>query len=181
MTTEGDGNYKLQQFLEQEGAEVDIQTLVTWLLFMVWENTVRHRAAHRPQGGRRRLHGPQGQDAPDQEAGDPVGAEKVIRGRVPDLRQRRRPATATTCPTWTRSPKCQAPHYDNNNRGGEAHMEVGKLIHFVEDKVNHMTISVKPFGCIYHHRAYLTVSRASSRRSGPRPSSCRSRPPVMGR
>ena len=27
-------------------------------------------------------------------------------------------------------------------------MEVGKLIHFVEDKVNHMTLSVKPFGCM---------------------------------
>ena len=39
-------------------------------------------------------------------------------------------------------------HYDNNNRGGEGHMEVGKLIHFVQDRVNHMTISVKPFGCM---------------------------------
>lgn len=27
-------------------------------------------------------------------------------------------------------------------------MEVGKLIHFVEDKLNHMTLSVKPFGCM---------------------------------
>ena len=27
-------------------------------------------------------------------------------------------------------------------------MEVGKLIHFVEDKVNHRTISMKPFGCM---------------------------------
>jgi len=27
-------------------------------------------------------------------------------------------------------------------------MEVGKLIHFVEDRVNHMTLSVKPFGCM---------------------------------
>jgi predicted nucleotide-binding protein (sugar kinase/HSP70/actin superfamily) len=41
-----------------------------------------------------------------------------------------------------------ARHYDNNLRGGEGHMEVGKLLHFVEDKVNHMTISVKPFGCM---------------------------------
>jgi predicted nucleotide-binding protein (sugar kinase/HSP70/actin superfamily) len=41
-----------------------------------------------------------------------------------------------------------APYYDTNVRGGEAHMEVGKLIHFVEDKVNHMTVSVKPFGCM---------------------------------
>jgi predicted nucleotide-binding protein (sugar kinase/HSP70/actin superfamily) len=27
-------------------------------------------------------------------------------------------------------------------------MEVGKLIHFAQDKVNHMTVSVKPFGCM---------------------------------
>jgi len=27
-------------------------------------------------------------------------------------------------------------------------MEVGKLIHFIEDQVNHMTVSVKPFGCM---------------------------------
>jgi predicted nucleotide-binding protein (sugar kinase/HSP70/actin superfamily) len=27
-------------------------------------------------------------------------------------------------------------------------MEVGKLIHFVVDHVNHMTVSVKPFGCM---------------------------------
>jgi hypothetical protein len=38
MTTEGDGNYGLQRFLEQEGAEVDIQGVTNWLLFMVWEN-----------------------------------------------------------------------------------------------------------------------------------------------
>ena len=39
MTTEGEGNYELQRFLESEGAEVDIQPIVNWLLFMVWENT----------------------------------------------------------------------------------------------------------------------------------------------
>ncbi|HNC99712.1 MAG TPA: 2-hydroxyglutaryl-CoA dehydratase, partial [Myxococcota bacterium] len=41
-----------------------------------------------------------------------------------------------------------APHHDLQVRGGEAHMEVGKLVHFVEDHVNHLTISVKPFGCM---------------------------------
>jgi len=44
--------------------------------------------------------------------------------------------------------KRSAEFYDNNVRGGEAHMEVGKVIHFCEDKINHMTISVKPFGCM---------------------------------
>ncbi|MEC7947571.1 MAG: 2-hydroxyglutaryl-CoA dehydratase, partial [Myxococcota bacterium] len=39
-------------------------------------------------------------------------------------------------------------HYDTFVRGGEAHMEVGKVIHFAKDKHNHMTVSVKPFGCM---------------------------------
>src|SRR5206468_10383694 len=38
MTTEGDGNYQLQRFLEQEGAEVDIQLVAAWLLYMIWES-----------------------------------------------------------------------------------------------------------------------------------------------
>jgi hypothetical protein len=37
MTTEGDGNYQLQRFLESEGAECDIQFVTNWLLFMLWE------------------------------------------------------------------------------------------------------------------------------------------------
>src|SRR4051812_2873106 len=39
MTTEGDGNYGLQRFLEQEGAECDIQPVTAWILFMIWEQT----------------------------------------------------------------------------------------------------------------------------------------------
>ena len=38
MTTEGDGNYGLQRFLEQEGAEVDIQIVTNWLLYNIWEH-----------------------------------------------------------------------------------------------------------------------------------------------
>ncbi len=38
MTTEGDGNYGLQRFLEAEGAEVDVQMVTAWLLYMLWQN-----------------------------------------------------------------------------------------------------------------------------------------------
>mgnify|MGYP006208999353 CR=1 FL=1 len=38
--------------------------------------------------------------------------------------------------------------YDNNLRGGEGHMEVGKLIMNVLHSKAHMTLSVKPFGCM---------------------------------
>src|SRR6185436_9683758 len=51
MTTEGDGNYQLQTFLEQEGAECDIQLLSAWLLYTLWEvrNDANERADLRGQ------------------------------------------------------------------------------------------------------------------------------------
>src|SRR5439155_626512 len=41
-----------------------------------------------------------------------------------------------------------AKHYNNYLRGGEGHMEVGKLILNVTHKKATMTLSVKPFGCM---------------------------------
>src|SRR3569623_220725 len=38
--------------------------------------------------------------------------------------------------------------YDNNLRGGEGHMEIGKLIQYVAYSKVNMTLSVKPFGCM---------------------------------
>jgi predicted nucleotide-binding protein (sugar kinase/HSP70/actin superfamily) len=38
MTTEGAGNYGLQRFLESEGAEVDVQSVTSWMLYMIWQN-----------------------------------------------------------------------------------------------------------------------------------------------
>ncbi|MBK9001846.1 MAG: hypothetical protein IPM35_39490 [Myxococcales bacterium] len=40
------------------------------------------------------------------------------------------------------------PHYNNDLRGGEGHMEVGKLILNVVKQKATMTLSVKPFGCM---------------------------------
>jgi predicted nucleotide-binding protein (sugar kinase/HSP70/actin superfamily) len=37
MTTEGDGNYQLQRFVESEGGECDIQLTTAWLLYNIWE------------------------------------------------------------------------------------------------------------------------------------------------
>ena len=54
MTTEGDGNYQLQRFLEREGAEVDIQLVAAWLLYNIWEVHLGHREPRRAARGRRR-------------------------------------------------------------------------------------------------------------------------------
>jgi predicted nucleotide-binding protein (sugar kinase/HSP70/actin superfamily) len=146
MTTEGDGNYKLQRFLEQEGAEVDIQLVTAWLLYNIWEGkydteermTLRH----------------------DDEARKGLSGVNVAKKRailaVADVAVRVLFQTfANTIglhgyhlPNMHTVADVSHKHYDNNLRGGEGHMEVGKLIlNVIHSKVN-MTLSVKPFGCM---------------------------------
>lgn len=146
MTTEGDGNYGLQRFLEQEGAEVDIQGVTNWLLFMVWENrhdTLQRMTLKEDDAGRKGLEGKD----PTKKLWMLKAGEAAIRGtfqtyaNIVGLHN-------YPLPDMDHVAELAKDHYDNNVRGGEGHMEVGKLIHFVEDKVNHMTISVKPFGCM---------------------------------
>jgi predicted nucleotide-binding protein (sugar kinase/HSP70/actin superfamily) len=147
MTTEGEGNYDLQRFLESEGAEVDIQPICNWLLFMVWENTfdIKLRIGLRvdDKDAKKALDGKN----PTKTLWQLRAADKAIRGVFQTF------AHAVGLygyhlPNMDEIADLAKPFYDNNVRGGEAHMEVGKLIHFVEDKVNHMTVSVKPFGCM---------------------------------
>jgi predicted nucleotide-binding protein (sugar kinase/HSP70/actin superfamily) len=146
MTTEGDGNYHLQRFLEKEGAEVDIQGITNWLLFMVWENrwdTLRRMGLQGEDGGRKGLSGKD----PTKKLWGLKAAEAAVRSifqtfahiiglygyHLPDMDE---------------IALLARDHYDNQVRGGEGHMEVGKVIHFAKDRVNHMTVSVKPFGCM---------------------------------
>jgi predicted nucleotide-binding protein (sugar kinase/HSP70/actin superfamily) len=146
MTTEGDGNYELQRFLEKEGAEVDIQGVTNWLLFMIWENrhdTLMRMTLKEDDGSRKGLQGK-----------DPT--KKLWMLKLADAACRATfQAYANAIglhgyhlPDLEEVAALSRDHYDNNVRGGEGHMEVGKLIHFVKDRVNHMTISVKPFGCM---------------------------------
>jgi predicted nucleotide-binding protein (sugar kinase/HSP70/actin superfamily) len=146
MTTEGDGNYGLQRFLEQEGAEVDIQVVTAWILFMIWEQRwdTQQRMVLRHEDKSRK--GLVGVDVRKKLLMLWAG-EKIVRGlfqttaqimglhgyHLPDMDQ-----VAATA----------ADYYNNHLRGGEGHMEVGKLILNVAHKKATMTLSVKPFGCM---------------------------------
>ncbi len=146
MTTEGDGNYQLQRFLESEGAECDIQFVTNWLLFMLWEGRYDTKLRAELRGvdaGRkglqdvdigRKLIGIFVGDLAIRAAFYTFGAFIGFRGyHLPDMDE-----VAETAHKF----------YDNNVRGGEGHMEVGKFILNVLHKKAHMTLSVKPFGCM---------------------------------
>jgi len=153
MTTEGDGNYGLQRFLEAEGAEPDIQLVIAWLLYMVWQGRydTAQRANLRGVDKSKEEHGGskfslKGVDVRKRLATLWAG-EKVLRGlfttfakalglndyHLPDMQQIAEVSHA---------------FYDNNLRGGEGHMEIGKLIQNVAYSKVNMTLSVKPFGCM---------------------------------
>jgi predicted nucleotide-binding protein (sugar kinase/HSP70/actin superfamily) len=146
MTTEGDGNYKLQRFLEQEGADVDVQPVTAWLLYLIWEgrwDTKKRMDLRGADGGRRGLEGVDVRKrfallwAADK-------AVRVIFQSVANLMGLHH----FPLPDMEEVAEVAHKHYDNMLRGGEGHMEVGKLIvNVLHSKVN-MTISVKPFGCM---------------------------------
>lgn len=149
MTTEGAGNYQLQRFLESEGAECDIQLVTAWILYNVWE--VKFDTASRAEL-READHAKNGLADLDEQGLmlRRVGlwaADKAVRvvfhtfawcGGLHDYH----------LPDMDEVARVAHSHYDNDLRGGEGHMEVGKLILNVVKQKATMTLSVKPFGCM---------------------------------
>jgi predicted nucleotide-binding protein (sugar kinase/HSP70/actin superfamily) len=146
MTTEGDGNYHLQRFLESEGAEVDIQVIANLLLYNLWEFRHDTNARMELKGADGGPFGLKDKDVGMTIAGLFVG-EMLLRGiwqtwaklvglhgfKLPDMDEVARAGHS---------------HYNQELRGGEGHLEVAKLILNVIHHKAHMTLSVKPFGCM---------------------------------
>jgi predicted nucleotide-binding protein (sugar kinase/HSP70/actin superfamily) len=149
MTTEGDGNYQLQQFLEQEGAECDIQLLAAWLLYTLWEvrNDANERKDLRTFDVAKYGLG---------DSGPMVVFQKLAISHVGDFFVRALFQTFAhvtglygfKLPDMDKIAQISHEYYNNDLRGGEGHMEVGKLILNVVHSKAHMTLSVKPFGCM---------------------------------
>jgi predicted nucleotide-binding protein (sugar kinase/HSP70/actin superfamily) len=148
MTTEGEGNYYMQRFLEQEGAEVKIQFVTEWLLYNIWEEIADTE---------QRMYLREHDEASGLEEKGAFGAFKKI--------NLLRVATAAVRTVWGTYSELMGYHdyhlhsveegthtakgfFSSELRGGEGHMEVANTINnFVQRRTN-MTLSVKPFGCM---------------------------------
>jgi predicted nucleotide-binding protein (sugar kinase/HSP70/actin superfamily) len=153
MTTEGDGNYGLQRFLEAEGAEPEIQLVTAWLLYMIWQG--RYDTAQRAN-----LRG--FDKAKENKGGSKFSLAGVdVRKRLASLWAGEKVLHALFqsfakamglndyhLPNMNEIAEVSHAFYDNNLRGGEGHMEIGKLIQNVAYAKVNMTLSVKPFGCM---------------------------------
>ncbi len=149
MTTEGDGNYRLQRFIENEGAEADIQFVTAWLLYNIWEVAY-------DTGERKTLRRDDAATLSLKDIGEFGAFTRKISLWAADKALRAGFHTFAYAggyydyhlPDMDAVAEIAAPYYDNNLRGGEGHMEVGKLILNVIKNKATMTLSVKPFGCM---------------------------------
>ena len=151
QTTEGDGNFQMFSFLEREGAQVMVEPISTWVMYMLWlakANRIRRKDV----------------DYPPLPWTNPKGRltrELKFHTRVAYLelgqwfwsRQYRRTAgllggLAHPLVSLDDLAALAAPYYNVFARGGEGHMEVAKNIYYTITRKAHMVLSLKPFGCM---------------------------------
>ncbi len=146
MTTEGDGNYHLQEFLQKEGAEVGIQCIVNLLLYNLWE--FRHDTMMRMElkGADRSKFGLADSDVGLTLAGLFLGeiAMRIWWQSWAHLMG----LYGHKLPDMDEVARAGHDYYNKELRGGEGHLEVAKLILNVVHNKATMTLSVKPFGCM---------------------------------
>jgi predicted nucleotide-binding protein (sugar kinase/HSP70/actin superfamily) len=140
QTTEGDGNYNMFEFLESEGAEVLVEPVTTWLLYMIWQ--VRQGYADR--------FGLPGHRNPLRHAYRLARlwwARRILLYEYARFRDALG-GTAHAPVGQTHLQRLGHPHYHSRSQGGEGHLEVAKNIFYTTNKLCHMVLSLKPFGCM---------------------------------
>lgn len=135
LTTEGDGSYRLQSWLESEGAEVVPEPASTWVEYMLEMAVLRLR-------DRRGIARRAGRRVAVLRTGGLVFRllcttyRAALDFRTPPLVSQAELMDAA------------ADYYNPRLGGGEGHMEVGKHILTTTRKKAHMVVSIKPFGCM---------------------------------
>jgi predicted nucleotide-binding protein (sugar kinase/HSP70/actin superfamily) len=151
QTTEGDGNFRMFSFLEREGAQVMVEPIGTWIMYMLWlakANKIRRKDIDYPA-------------PPWTDVRGRLKRELAIRGKLAYFgignwfynHQYRRViqqlgGIAHPLVDLDELAGLAAPYYNVYARGGEGHMEVAKNIYYTVKKKAHMVLSLKPFGCM---------------------------------
>lgn len=149
--TESDGNFRMLEFLEKEGAEVSIEPISTWLLYMLYQR--KSRVAYRQQmaayvspwtAPKRAL------SARASSLGKRLGftlAARIYLHHFHRLAKLLRVPDQVLAPQQTLS-ELADPYYNTFLRGGEGHLEVAKTLYYSRHKISHLVLALKPFGCL---------------------------------
>ena len=148
-TTEGAGNFDMFGFLEREGAEVRVDPIGAWVMYLLHQAKTRASVDRRVGRPERRLSlralGNEVKFGGKQllfSTGEWFWAReyhRVVRA-LGDIADRLVPQAELA--------RLAHPYYHSMTRGGEGHLEVGKTIYYTMHRKCHMVLSLKPFGCL---------------------------------
>src|SRR5487761_1190158 len=153
QTTEGDGNFNMFRFLEKEGAQVLVEPIGTWIMYMI------HQA-------KQKIKDEKGLDLianriskwnlakvfgshldTKQKLAKLTFAEAIFKREYTRLID----ALGSVAHHLTDQYEMQRlghPFYNSRAGGGEGHLEVAKNIYYSNKGLAHMVLSLKPFGCM---------------------------------
>ncbi|MBI5756075.1 MAG: hypothetical protein HZA12_04040 [Nitrospirae bacterium] len=135
MTTEGEGNYQLQRWLESEGAEVIVEPVSNWITYIFWEHIERARERMRVKKGSVKVI---------------IGLKiaNLIFNSYYNVYRAALNFRPEPLPSQQKIADYARDYYNPYISGGEGHMEIGKHIMYFLRKKAHLVVSVKPFGCM---------------------------------
>ncbi len=151
--TEGDGNFNMFSFLEQEGAQVSVDSIGNWVMYLL------HQAKANAEG-RKKVDAPY-PDAARWDFKKQLKNELCFQKKWTPLtlgeriwaRQYQRAAEGLgkiAAPLLPQKELARLAHpfYHSLARGGEGHLEVGKNVYYSVNNLCHMVLALKPFACM---------------------------------
>jgi predicted nucleotide-binding protein (sugar kinase/HSP70/actin superfamily) len=153
QTTEGDGNFNMFHFLEREGAQVLVEPIGTWIMYMIHQTIQKYKdfkgleeGAVLPPiwkvGTRAKI-----EFGFRQKVAKLKLAEAIFKGEYHKIVD----ALGGIAHHLTDQYELQRlghPFYNSRAGGGEGHLEVAKNIYYSNKDLAHMVLSLKPFGCM---------------------------------
>lgn len=147
QATEGDGNFRLFSFLESHGAEVVVEPVTTWIVYLLDSAVQRRQAARavaRPGMGVGLMRS---KFVMLKEAALLRLALFLVRREYERMR-RALGGLPRPLPDMQELRALARPFYNDRITGGEGHMEIGKAASCAVHRSAHLVLSVKPFGCL---------------------------------
>jgi predicted nucleotide-binding protein (sugar kinase/HSP70/actin superfamily) len=148
QTTEGEGNYNMHKFLEEEGAQVYPEPLGNWILYISHQGRLIIRDNIKVilfKRGLIRNYKPFISGLLNLfllKFGERLFRYKYNRSC------RSFNSKPLSYPSQDKLRKLAEHYFHPRIEGGEGHLEVGKTIYYTQNRLCHMFVSLKPFGCM---------------------------------
>jgi predicted nucleotide-binding protein (sugar kinase/HSP70/actin superfamily) len=153
QTTEGDGNFNMFNFLQREGAQVLVEPIGTWIMYMIHQMVQKYKDFKGLEEGAAL--------PPIWKLGTRASIELAYRRKVAKLKVAEAVfkseyhkivdalgGIAHRLADQYELQRLGHPFYNSRAGGGEGHLEVAKNIYYSNKDLAHLVLSLKPFGCM---------------------------------